>query len=139
MMIIPDFLQGRVAMLAVLGYIVPEFYRFPGELYPGLKFADIPNGIQAVNVIPGVFWMATFFCIGMVDYLNSDRLGYHEIAPIDLDDETMAERRVNEISNGRLAMLAFFELVRHDHHNLVNPGMDMGHEEMIMGLPFLYQ
>ena len=126
-------------MLAVLGYIVPEFYRFPGELYPGLKFADIPNGIQAVNVIPGVFWMATFFCIGMVDYLNSDRLGYHEIAPIDLDDETMAERRVNEISNGRLAMLAFFELVRHDHHNLVNPGMDMGHEEMIMGLPFLYQ
>lgn len=91
-----------------------------------------------MNVIPGVFWMATFFSIGMVDYLNSDRLGYHEIAPIDLDDEVMAERRVNEVSNGRLAMLAFFELLRHDHHNLVNPGMDMGHEEMIMGLPFLY-
>jgi hypothetical protein len=36
--------NGRVAMLAVLGYVVPEFYRFPGELYPGLKFADIPNG-----------------------------------------------------------------------------------------------
>ena len=36
--------NGRAAMLAVIGYIVPEFYRFPGELYPGLKFADIPNG-----------------------------------------------------------------------------------------------
>jgi len=130
--------NGRVAMLAVLGYIVPEFYRFPGELYPGLKFADIPNGIAAVNVIPGAFWMTLFFAIGMVDYLNSDRLGYLEIAPIPLDDETMAQRRVNEISNGRLAMLAFFELLRHDWQNLVVPGFD-GYDRMITGLPFLYQ
>ena len=40
-------------MLGVIGYIVPEIYRFPGELAPGLKFADIPNGIDAINVIPG--------------------------------------------------------------------------------------
>ena len=45
--------NGRAAMLAVIGYIVPEVYRFPGELAPGLKFADIPNGIDAINVIPG--------------------------------------------------------------------------------------
>lgn len=45
--------NGRAAMLGVLGYIVPEFYRFPGELAPGLKFADIPNGIDAINAIPG--------------------------------------------------------------------------------------
>ena len=44
--------NGRAAMLAVIGYVVPEFYRFPGELAPGLKFADIPNGIKAINVIP---------------------------------------------------------------------------------------
>ena len=45
--------NGRAAMLGVIGYIVPEFYRFPGELAPGLKFADIPNGIDAINAIPG--------------------------------------------------------------------------------------
>jgi hypothetical protein len=44
--------NGRAAMLGVIGYIVPEFYRFPGELATGLKFADIPNGIAAINVIP---------------------------------------------------------------------------------------
>lgn len=44
--------NGRAAMLAVIGYVVPEIFRFPGELAPGLKFADIPNGIAAINVIP---------------------------------------------------------------------------------------
>jgi len=44
--------NGRAAMLAIIGYIVPEVYRFPGELAPGLKFADIPNGVAAINVIP---------------------------------------------------------------------------------------
>ncbi|OLP73687.1 Fucoxanthin-chlorophyll a-c binding protein B, chloroplastic, partial [Symbiodinium microadriaticum] len=38
--------HGRVAMLACLGYIVPEYYRWPGDLSPslGLKFTDIPTG-----------------------------------------------------------------------------------------------
>ena len=39
-------------MLGVIGYIVPEIYRFPGELAPGLKFADIPNGVDAISAIP---------------------------------------------------------------------------------------
>lgn len=73
--------------------------------------------------------MATFFAIGMVDYLNSDELGYHEIAPIDMNDEESDFRRTAEVSNGRLAMLAFFELLRHD-------AFDGG--DLIQGLPFLY-
>lgn len=41
----------------MLGYVVPEIFRFPGELATGLKFADIPNGIAAINVIPSqVSW-----------------------------------------------------------------------------------
>ena len=54
------------------------------------------------------------FAIGAFDYTNSDENGFIETLPIDLDEETMAERRVNEVSNSRLAMLAFWELVRHD-------------------------
>jgi hypothetical protein len=35
-------------------------------------------------------------------------------------------------------MLAFVELVRHDCHNIANPGMDGGYTDLITGLPFLY-
>ena len=38
--------HGRVAMFACLGYIVPEYFRWPGDLSPslGLKFSDVPTG-----------------------------------------------------------------------------------------------
>lgn len=151
--------NGRAAMLAVIGYVVPEFYRFPGELAPGLKFSDIPNGIKAINVIPsevsGIpcvfvfikistvdsdstrptlsqFWIATFFAIGAVDYtISAPITGYHAPLPIEMDTETAATRESNEVNNGRLAMLAFWELVRHDI--TMEPG-----EHLITGLPFLY-
>merc|ERR1711988_605428 len=39
--------HGRVCMLACLGYIVPEYFKFDGMLSPseGLAFADVPNGL----------------------------------------------------------------------------------------------
>jgi hypothetical protein len=60
--------HGRVCMLAVIGYVVQEVYRFPGEIAPGLKFADVPNGIAAINAIPSLGWMQIFFAIGATDY-----------------------------------------------------------------------
>jgi hypothetical protein len=38
-------------MFAAMGYITPEYFKFPGELSPklGLKFADIPNGQAAIS------------------------------------------------------------------------------------------
>jgi len=47
--------HGRVCMLAVLGYIVPEVFRFPGNV-GGIAFSDIPNGIQALGALPGFGW-----------------------------------------------------------------------------------
>ena len=39
------------AMYATIGYIVPEYYKFPRYLSPslGLKFADVPNGLAALS------------------------------------------------------------------------------------------
>ena len=39
------------AMYATIGYIVPEYYKFPGYLSPslGLKFSDVPNGLAALS------------------------------------------------------------------------------------------
>merc|ERR1711948_140624 len=46
--------HGRVCMFATLGYIVPEYVKFPGYLSPsaGLKFADVPNGLEAISKVP---------------------------------------------------------------------------------------
>merc|ERR1719310_1627966 len=47
--------HGRVAMIACLGYIVPEYFKFPGFLAPkeGIAFADVPNGLAALSKMPG--------------------------------------------------------------------------------------
>merc|ERR1711972_994176 len=41
--------HGRISMIACLGYIVPEYFKFPGFLSPsaGLRFEDVPNGLAA--------------------------------------------------------------------------------------------
>merc|ERR1719416_372960 len=46
--------HGRVSMIATIGYIVPEYFKFPGYLSPsqGIKFADVPNGLAAIGKIP---------------------------------------------------------------------------------------
>jgi len=50
--------HGRVAMLACIGYIVPEYFKFPGFLSPSssIKFADVPNGLAALSKVPALGW-----------------------------------------------------------------------------------
>jgi Chlorophyll A-B binding protein len=62
--------HGRVAMLAVVGYVVPEFYRWGGEINFGLKFADIPNGIAAVTAVPFLGWVQIITLIGFVEIVR---------------------------------------------------------------------
>jgi hypothetical protein len=127
--------HGRVAMLAVVGYVVAETTRFPGEIAPGLKFADVPNGVAALNAIPSLGWAQMFFFIGAVDYYGF--LGNFEIGKPLFDPETIKQRQLQELQHGRLAMLGILELLRHDSQNLVSPGFD-GLDKLITGLPFLY-
>merc|ERR1712100_470973 len=46
--------HGRISMIACIGYIVPEYFKWPGYLSPGnaLKFEDIPNGLGALKYVP---------------------------------------------------------------------------------------
>merc|ERR1719502_869812 len=54
--------HGRVCMIACLGYIVPEYVKWPGYCSPTekLMFADIPNGLAAVSKVPGAGWVQIF-------------------------------------------------------------------------------
>jgi hypothetical protein len=127
--------HGRVAMLAVVGFVVPEFYRFGFDIAPGLPCAEVPNGVAALSAIPSLGWAQMFFFIGAVDYWGV--LGDFEVGKPDLDPETLKKRQTQELQNGRLAMLATLELLRHNSQNLVSPGFD-GLDNLITGLPFLY-
>lgn len=60
--------HGRVAQLAVVGYVVQEIYRFPFDIAPGIPCSSIPNGVAAINAIPALGWAQIFFLIGAVDY-----------------------------------------------------------------------
>jgi len=128
--------HGRVCMLAVCGYVAAEIWRWPGEIAPGLKFADVPNGIAAINTIPSLGWAQIFFFIGAVDYYGI--LGNFESGKLPgLEKEFLERRQLSELQHGRIAMLATLELLRHDSQNLVSPGFD-GLDNLITGLPFLY-
>jgi hypothetical protein len=127
--------HGRVAQLAVVGFVVPEIFRFPGEIAPGVAFADIPNGVGAISAVPALGWLQMFFLIGAVDYYGF--LGNFDAGKPSLDAEELERRQLSELQHGRLAMLATLELLRHSSQNLVVPGFD-GLDNLITGLPFLY-
>lgn len=61
--------HGRISMLAVLGHITAQNFRFPGMLAPseGLSFADCPNGIAALSKIPLYGLMQIFLFIGFLE------------------------------------------------------------------------
>ena len=127
--------HGRVSMLACTGYIVQEFFRFPGSLSPSsdLKFADLPNGLAAVTKVPAVGWFQyTIFC-GICDLwlmhqvpsnppgklqtrLFGESTTNYEYGFLGLpgylggkaitDEETKKKKLNAELANGRLAMMA---------------------------------
>mmetsp|Transcript_58489 Transcript_58489/g.131787 ORF Transcript_58489/g.131787 Transcript_58489/m.131787 type:complete len:448 (+) Transcript_58489:89-1432(+) len=113
--------HGRVSMLACMGYIAPEFFRFPGDCAPSssLAFKDIPNGLAALSKVPGAGWMQIFLFIGTVeksllvhdparapgDFENAGVLGVPNGRIVARGDDR--KRRLNsELANGRLAMMA---------------------------------
>merc|ERR1712203_635338 len=50
--------HGRASMIACIGYIVPEYFKWPGYCSPSaaLSFGDIPNGLAALSKVPAVGW-----------------------------------------------------------------------------------
>merc|ERR1712190_533892 len=68
--------HGRVSMIATIGYIVPEYFKFPGYLSPsaGIKFSDVPNGLGALSKVPAAGLLQIFAFAGYMEtsYFQSD-------------------------------------------------------------------
>jgi len=127
--------HGRVAQLAVVGYVVQETYRFDFNIAPGVPCSEVPNGVAAIDFIPALGWVQIIALIGAVDYWGF--LGDFETGKPKLSEAKFADLKLKELQHGRIAMLATLELFRHDSQNLVQPGFD-GLDKLITGLPFLY-
>jgi len=112
--------NGRVAMFATMGYIAPEWSRWPGYASPSadLKFSDIPNGLKALDVLPLEGWLQIIAWCGFLETcVNTPQnprepgnyyRGRFGIAPgYYIPDPELREQKLNaELANGRLAMMA---------------------------------
>jgi len=121
--------HGRLSMIACIGYITPEFFRWPGFCSPSnaLEFNNIPNGLKALDVVPGSGWFQMLL-FGLAiekglfvqdparapgDFANGGVLGVPNKTTLPPGDER--NRRLNaELANGRLAMFAIIGMFYQD-------------------------
>jgi len=124
-----EFKHGRVAMIATIGYIVPEYTRLPGELSPsqGLKFEDVPNGLAALSKVPVVGWAQIIAFIGFLELKYNQKYGepgnygkgFLSLGSLGINasiqDSRTREKKLNaDLANGRLAMMAIIGMFFQD-------------------------
>lgn len=117
--------HGRVAMLAVVGYLVT----YAGVRFPGAE--DIPAGFAALPAVPAAVWVQMAFTWGVMEAFNRDASDIWEGAPasefpgdfrngyIDFgwdkqSDEWKIRKRTIELNQGRAAQMGILGLMVHD-------------------------
>eukprot|EP00339_Tiarina_fusa_P020135 CAMPEP_0117029146 /NCGR_PEP_ID=MMETSP0472-20121206/21133_1 /TAXON_ID=693140 ORGANISM="Tiarina fusus, Strain LIS" /NCGR_SAMPLE_ID=MMETSP0472 /ASSEMBLY_ACC=CAM_ASM_000603 /LENGTH=198 /DNA_ID=CAMNT_0004736837 /DNA_START=21 /DNA_END=617 /DNA_ORIENTATION=+ len=119
--------HGRVAMLAVVGYLVT----YAGVRFPGAE--DIPSGFAALNAVPGMVWAQMVATWALMEAANRDqsetpgvnpdwspefigdvRNGALDFGWDKLDEATKLRKRSIELNNGRAAQMGILGLMVHD-------------------------
>jgi hypothetical protein len=108
--------HGRTAMLAVVGFIVEDFVRLPGDIY---SFSSIPKTIDAHDVLMDkgpmgqlLLWIGLWDLIvtgpaaaaAMKGEREPGDFAWTTMAP--KDEAQLQKKKDSEMLNGRLAMIA---------------------------------
>jgi len=124
--------HGRVAMLAVVGYLTQAVFRLPGYIVPpgtkipgtidldGTTFDAIPNGVAAIGAVSSLGWLQIITLIGYMELIAVEKkegsypgdYGFNFLPFI--KEEQQSTYRLRELQNGRIAMLGAMELIVHD-------------------------
>jgi light-harvesting complex I chlorophyll a/b binding protein 1 len=105
--------HGRIAMAAVVGVIVHNNHiTFDGYLSPsqGLKFSDVPTGVDGIRTIPnaGLLQILFFFALVELAWMPASKYdGDYGVGWFgeNLNPEEKARKLTAEINNGRAAMM----------------------------------
>jgi hypothetical protein len=120
--------HGRIAMLAVVGYLVQEAgIRLPGDIdYSGLSFSDIPNGFAALSTIStgGLAQILLFIGLlessvmrdvtGTSEFPGDFRNGAFDLGWDTFDEATKLKKRAIELNQGRAAQMGILGLMVHE-------------------------
>jgi len=119
--------HGRICMLAVLGHIVTAAgVRLPGDIAYGLPFADVPNGLKALEVVPAAGLAQIFAFVGFLELAvmkdvtgDSEFPGDFRNGALDFGWDTFSpeeqeSKRAIELNNGRAAQMGILALMVHE-------------------------
>ena len=126
--------HGRIAMIATIGYVVPEKFGTFGDIKLGgdVKFSDVPNGVQALFKIPAVGLLQILLLIGILETQFPNENGDYGTGYFgqSLEEPLKSRKLAMEIANGRLAMLGIMGLLAQDvvtgGHPLAGPNFGEG-------------